>query len=154
MAPWEKPPLIYFEGEDEPSLKAKFVQLMAEHYPIHSEYAIGKHVFNSLREPDRYLQAVQEWMQDLDVAEAIRIYKLRAEGKIPPEVNSNWVTARLIAIADDPNLTSSEKNAQIKAIDLICEIHGLKVKPTDGSDPNKEEVISLPQIYLVERNAA
>lgn len=65
--------LTIYPGEDEGALKQAFIDFSARHHANRfSSLEICEHIFKTLKDPNRYIQAAQLWSKDLEIQEAIQ----------------------------------------------------------------------------------
>jgi hypothetical protein len=137
--------LILFPGEDEEKLKSEFIKLAAIYRGRYTHYELAQHVFKDLKEPElRAGQAGVLWAKDIDMQERIRI-KI-ANGVDPIELSKDGLQAKILAVTEDPNLTSQDKKATLDGLRLLGEMNGWIIKAIDKKVESK--VSGLPQIII------
>jgi hypothetical protein len=125
MDAWQ--PLIFFDGEDETALKAKFVELSAKHKGIYNAYEVAQYVFRDLKEPEvRALQAAQYWGKDLAVLEAID--QAIALGPSDVDTSEAQLKRRLLQLADTHHASVRDR---VAALRVIAEMQGNIRKAVD-----------------------
>lgn len=117
---WEAP-LVIYDDEDEDALLSNFVELMAAHHPRYTEYIIAEQVFRGLRDPTlRSFQAANRWANDLAIVERIRKARLNGNKEFKPLSKEEWL-AKVLATAEDENLSSADKKAKLDGLKIYGE---------------------------------
>jgi hypothetical protein len=142
--------VVVFEDEDEETLKAEFVRLMAKHKQKYSAYEVAKYVFRDLKDPDlRAAQAAQVWGNDIEIKEQIDEAILYGpDGKTDEKEK---LIAVLKGIYEDQGVAARDR---INAVRQHAELQGMIVvrKETEKKLLAGEGLPGLPRIVLAEYN--